>query len=255
MLQKADGTAWTDEDHFVLGFDANGAGGTHLADIAPGLRFERAVEFVFRYAPLLDEREALACSTRSGRGSTRLPRTDGACVRDRFLNGTMTAWVVTDYSYFVRMNMHSYKVYGMYLPAPPEQTRLAWGHGKPADSQVGFGACVCVSFVCTEYQSVSCSWITDTESTTFYPFTQIIKYSTSIPINIPSDPGFGYAPYEAFVVPFARGTSDPLDPDYDSFAMFNYAGPYVHVLRALLPRLHLHLCVCGRTLTDGRGRC
>jgi len=52
MVQKASGAPWTAEDHFILAFDANSLGGTHTADLAPGIRFAHPVEYALRYVHL-----------------------------------------------------------------------------------------------------------------------------------------------------------------------------------------------------------
>jgi len=47
-LEKADGEPWTAEDHFVLAFDANNAGGSRLMSIAPGIQFANPVEYALQ---------------------------------------------------------------------------------------------------------------------------------------------------------------------------------------------------------------
>ena len=90
---------------------------------------------------------------------------------------------------------------------------LPWGWG--------WGDVAC-GISTTEYFSVPCAQIENRSSTTFELFQQITKYSTSIPINWPANPGFAYSPYEGFIVPFPMGTANPSDPGFNNHAMFNY---------------------------------
>ena len=109
-----------------------------------------------------------------------------------------------------------------------------------------------------ELRSVSCAYLANASSTEFLPFQQIIKYSTNIPSNLPSHPGYTYSPYESFTVPFLQGSANPTDPNFNNHAMFNYSGKYVHTAnernRDRLPRPNLcaHACTAHGKRTQSR---
>ena len=48
LVEKSNGEPWTSEDHLLLAFDSNPATGTRMLDMAPGVRFNRPVEYVLR---------------------------------------------------------------------------------------------------------------------------------------------------------------------------------------------------------------
>ena len=48
-VKKANNEPWTSEDHFILAFDSSSAGGSTTMDIAPGITFQRPVEYAIRY--------------------------------------------------------------------------------------------------------------------------------------------------------------------------------------------------------------
>jgi hypothetical protein len=54
-VKKANDEPWTSEDHLILAIDSNSGGGNNTMDIAPGIRFQRPVDFAIRYGSVTYE--------------------------------------------------------------------------------------------------------------------------------------------------------------------------------------------------------